>query len=242
MIGNAVGFIYPAYKTSISMRVALLSDIHANEPALQAVVSDLTNEEVDLVVCVGDIVGYGPDPAACVSLIREHADICVAGNHDREANTPERYSGHPTAGPGLQHAFEELEDRDLSWLDELPERRQLDEHSITVAHSHPDPSHNDRYVYPDDFSTVGKSVDTELLAIGHTHVQGAETVGETLVINPGSVGQPRDGDSGAAYSIVDMDDQSADLRRVDYEIEEVRDRVQAAGLPDETWERLEDGR
>jgi len=224
------------------MRIALLSDIHANEPALQAVLSDLSKDAVDLVICIGDIVGYGPDPAACVSLMREHADSCVAGNHDREANTPERYSGHPTAGPGLKHTYEQLDDDELAWLDELPERRRLQEDSITVAHSHPDPVHTDRYVYPEDFSTVGTTVDTDLLAMGHTHVQGAETVEGTLVVNPGSVGQPRDGDPGAAYAVVDTDDQSADLRRVDYDIDEVRDRVQATGLPDEAWERLKEGR
>ncbi|KPN29216.1 phosphodiesterase [Halolamina pelagica] len=224
------------------MRVALLSDIHANEPALQAVLSDLPSEQVDSVICVGDIVGYGPDPKACVSLVRAHADHCVAGNHDREANTPDRYSGHPTAGPGLQHTYDQLGDDERTWLTELPERRKLPDHSITVAHSHPDPAHTDRYVYPDEFSTVGAPVDTDLLAMGHTHVQGAETVDGTLVVNPGSVGQPRDGEPGAAYAIVDIDDQTADLRRVDYDIDAVRNRVRAAGLPDETWERLEEGR
>lgn len=224
------------------MRVALLSDIHANEPALEAVLADLDREAVDLVVCVGDIVGYGPDPKACLSQVREYADYCVAGNHDREANTPARYSGHPTAGPGLRHTYEELDDDQLSWLAELPERRRLEEQSITVAHSHSDPAHTDRYVYPDDFSAVGATVDAALLAMGHTHVQGAETVGETLVVNPGSVGQPRDGEPGAAYAVVDMDDQTADLPWVDYDIDAVRDRVRAAGLPDETWERLQDGR
>lgn len=224
------------------MRVALLSDIHANEPALQAVLSDLAQEEVDLVICVGDVVGYGPDPSACVSLVRERADSCIAGNHDREANTPERYSGHPTAGPGLRHTYEQLSDDALMWLDELPERRRLETESITVAHSHPDPAYTDRYVYPEDFSTVGEAVDAELLALGHTHVQGAETVEGTLVVNPGSVGQPRDGDPGAAYAIVDTDGQTADLRRVDYDIDDVRDRVREAGLPDETWERLAEGR
>lgn len=224
------------------MRVALLSDIHANEPALRAVLSDLSEDSVDLVVCVGDIVGYGPDPKACVSLIRDYADHCVAGNHDREANTPARYSGHPTAGPGLKHTYEELGNDDLSWLDDLPERRQLSAHSMTIAHSHPDPAHTDQYVYPDEFSTVGATVDSALLAMGHTHVQGADTVDETLVVNPGSVGQPRDGEPGAAYAVVDMEEQTADLRRVEYDIEAVRERVRAAGLPDETWERLADGR
>ncbi len=224
------------------MRVALLSDIHANEPALQAVLSDLSADAVDLVICVGDIVGYGPDPSACVSRMREHADSCVAGNHDREANTPERYGGHPTAGPGLKHTYDQLDDDQLTWLAELPERRRLEDDSIMVAHSHPDPAHTDQYVYPEDFSTVGATVDTEFLVMGHTHVQGAETVEGTLVINPGSVGQPRDGEPGAAYAVVDTDDQSADLRRVDYDIDAVRDRVRAADLPEETWERLVEGR
>jgi len=224
------------------MRLALLSDVHANEPALRAVLADLADEPFDRLVCVGDVVGYGPDPAACLSLVRDRADVCVAGNHDREANTPERYSGHPTAGPGLEHTYETLGDEELAWLDELPERRRLADWSTTVAHSHPDPEHTDRYVYPADFSDVGSTVDTAVLAMGHTHVQGAELVGETLVVNPGSVGQPRDGEPGAAYAIVDTDDRTADLRRVAYDVGAVRERVRAAGLPDETWKRLLDGR
>ncbi len=223
------------------MRFALLSDIHANEPALRAVLSELTAESVDSLVCAGDIVGYGPDPKACASIIRKNSDVCIAGNHDREVNTPDRYSGHPTAGPGLKHAYEELDEYQLDWLDELPERRRLDEYSMTLAHSHPNPANNDRYVYPDDFATVGGSVDTDLLVLGHTHVQGAATVEETVVVNPGSVGQPRDGEPGAAYAIVDTADGTADLRRVEYDIGEVRDRVRDANLPEESWERLERG-
>jgi len=223
------------------MRVALLSDIHGNELALRSVLADLSAVSTDLVVCAGDIVGYGPDPADCVSIIRDEADICIAGNHDRVVKTPERYRGHPTAGPGLQHAYAELDDEQLDWLTELPERRRLHDYSITLAHSHPNPTKNDRYVYPADFEAVGSTVETELLAMGHTHVQAAEIVEDTLVVNPGSVGQPRDGEAGAAYAIVDLADQTADLRRVEYDIDDVRDRVRKADLPDETWQRLEKG-
>ncbi|WP_082230528.1 metallophosphoesterase family protein [Haloprofundus marisrubri] len=223
------------------MKIALISDVHANEPALRAVVEQIQSRDPDLVVCVGDIVGYGPNPAACLELVRDFADIVVAGNHDRTTQTPEQYAHHPTAGPGLQHAAEELDSTQLQWLRELPDRSTIGQESILIVHSHPDPARQGAYVHPDKFENVGKNVDTDFLILGHTHVQHAEQVDGTLVVNPGSVGQPRDGNPKAAYAVVDTTDQSANLQRVAYDIGCVRDDVEAAGLPEKAWQRLQDG-
>lgn len=223
------------------MRVALFSDVHGNATALRAVIERIEADDPDVVACAGDVVGYGPNPADCVELVRDVADVVVAGNHDRAVETPERYAGHSTAGPGLRHAFDELDDDQLAWLRDLPSRSALDGVSVLVAHSHPDPHRQGQYVYPDDFEPVARQVAADVLALGHTHVQGADQADGTLVVNPGSVGQPRDCDPTAAYALVETTDQSVDLRRVDYDVDAVRRAVEEAGLPDETWMRLRDG-
>jgi putative phosphoesterase len=220
------------------MRVALVSDVHANAVALRAVLDEVDDADIDAVVCAGDVVGYGPDPVACLDRVRDVADVVVVGNHDRNADRPRRYAGHPTAGPGLEHAATELDEERHEWLRSLPARATVDDGSVLVVHSHPDPDRRGQYVYPEDFDAVAEAVDADVLVLGHTHVQGAETVHGTLVVNPGSVGQPRDGDERAAYALLDTAEQSVDLRRVDYDVDAVRERVEAAGLPEKTWRRL----
>lgn len=224
------------------MRLALISDVHANATALRAVLDELESLDVDRVVCAGDVVGYGPDPAACVELVRESADVVVAGNHDRMVETPDRYAAHPTAGPGLSHAADSLSEPARAWLRSLDSRTRLANASVVVAHSHPDPGRRGEYVYPDGFSAVESAVDADYLVLGHTHVQGVHEGEETVVVNPGSVGQPRDGDPAAAYALVDTDARTVDCRRVGYDVEAVVDRIEKAGLPEETGERLRTGR
>jgi putative phosphoesterase len=228
-------------RTHGTMRVALLSDVHANAVALRAVLEEITEADPDTVVCAGDVVGYGPDPATCLALIRDAADVVVCGNHDRNAGTPGRYAGHPTAGPGLEHTAAELDAEQHEWLCDLPTRATLDDGAVLVVHSHPDPGRRGRYVYPEDFKAVGRDVDADVLVLGHTHVQGASEAEGTLVVNPGSVGQPRDGDARAAYALLDTTGPSVDLRRVDYDVDAVREAVEDAGLPEKTWRRLRKG-
>ena len=222
------------------MRLAVISDVHGNRTALAAVLEEIESAAVDRVACLGDIVGYGPNPSACTASVRQVADFVVQGNHDRTVHTPGRYASHPTAGPGLRHAATELDEEALEWLDSLPEQRTVDEGSVLLVHSHPE--YRGRYVSPYAFETVAQDVDAEVLLLGHTHVQSAETAAGTLVVNPGSVGQPRDGDADAAYAIVDTETWTADLRRVEYPIAPVRDAVESVGLPDEAWQRLTEGR
>lgn len=223
------------------MRLALISDVHSNATALRTVLERIQEDAPDQVVCVGDVVGYGPSPAESLSLVSEHADVVVQGNHDRNAAAPERYGHHPTAGPGLAHTAEQLSDEQLDRLSALPERTELADGSVLVVHSHPQPEKRDLHVYPEEFPTLAELVDSRFLIVGHTHVQAATEADGTLVVNPGSVGQPRDGDPDAAYAILDTDAAEVELNRVPYDLDAVRERVEAAGLPDRTWERLHDG-
>ncbi len=228
------------------MKVGVISDVHANLPALEAVLADMPR--VDDVVCAGDVIGYNPWPAACLARVREVASITVRGNHDATVETPERYRANRMAQAGLEHAKAELTETEVGWLRDRPRTATIGESSdpFLLVHSHPSSDREGAYVYPEEFQTLARFVDADDYAgivLGHTHVQAAERVGDgLLVVNPGSVGQPRDADPDAAYAVLDTARREVDLRRVDYDRERVRSAVESAGLPSRTAERLFDGR
>jgi len=219
------------------MRVALLSDIHGNLPALEAVLEDLP--PVDSVVCAGDIVGYNPWPAECVNLIQDVCDAVVMGNHDRMVKRPHQYASNPMAEAGLELAYEALSNSQLEWLESLPRRVTIAEEYLLV-HDHP--KHQDKYVFPHEFPTLRPYLDDYAgVIIGHTHIQHEALIDGRLIVNPGSVGQPRDSSPGAAYAILDADHQEFEARRVDYDVDRVLSKVEETGLPVETGTRLLDG-
>ncbi|WP_226013281.1 metallophosphoesterase family protein [Halomicrobium salinisoli] len=220
------------------MQIGLISDIHGNLPALEAVLSDMP--AVDEIACIGDVVGYNPWPAACVDRVREVAAVTVQGNHDRTVRTPETYRGNRMAHAGLEHALDELSEEQLSWLDDLPRTATVADDRFLLVHDHPDVQ--DRYVMPEAFSGLWSYLDGRSgLVLGHTHVQHEETDGDRLLVNPGSVGQPRDGDPRAAYAVLDTDAVTVALHRVEYDVDRVIRAVEEAGLPERIGARLLDG-
>lgn len=220
------------------MHVGLCSDIHGNLVALEAVLSEMVGD-VDLILCAGDVVGYNPWPAECVKTLRERSIPTVAGNHDRMVTSDRNFIGNQMAAAGVEHARRELDEDALAWLADLPVELTAVEDRIHVVHGHPDDP--DRYTYPAQFNQ-GMLGDADVLVMGHTHVQHHEVYDEGVVLNPGSVGQPRDEDPRAAYAIVDMDELRVEERRVEYDIEAVAEAVEAAGLPMNTAKRLRQGR
>jgi len=219
------------------MRVAVVSDIHSNKVALDAVLEDLP--PVDGIVCAGDVVGYNPWPAACLDAVRDRDMPTVMGNHDRAVATGTAFRFNSMAGAGVEHARERLDDDAVAWLADLPDARTAFDGRVKLVHGHPDDP--DRYTYPDEFaaSMLGGE---DVLVMGHTHVQAHEVFDEGIVLNPGSVGQPRDGDPRAAYALLDLDDLSVEERRVEDDIDAVVSAVRDAGLPDRIGQRLYEGR
>ena len=238
------------------MRLGVISDVHGNRVALDAVLADLP--DVDGVVNAGDVVGYNPWPADCVAAMRGErgpADPTgpdggpvptVMGNHDRAAvgETPFRFNG--LARAGVEYARARLDGDAVGWLAGRPDRVTVADGRVALVHGHPDDP--DRYTYPDEFRPAMLG-DEDLLVTGHTHVPGVRTFDAGTVMNPGSVGQPRDGDPRAAYAVVTVDEGTpgpdgieVDRRRVEYDVERVVEAVAASDLPERIGTRLREGR
>ena len=219
------------------MRIGVLSDIHSNRVAFEAVLADVP--DVDALVCAGDVVGYNPWPAECVELVREREIPTVVGNHDRAVASGTTFRFNSMAKAGVEHSRRRLSDDQLEWLAALPDERREFDGRVKVVHGHPDDP--DHYTMPEEFSPALLG-DEDVLVMGHTHVQHHEVYDEGVVMNPGSVGQPRDGDPRAAYSVLDLDDLAVEEHRVEYDVEAVQAAVAEAGLPSRVGSRLSDGR
>jgi diadenosine tetraphosphatase ApaH/serine/threonine PP2A family protein phosphatase len=242
------------------VRLGLLADVHGNLPALEACLIALDAQGIDALACLGDLVGYGPDPQACVELVRARADPCVLGNHDAAIATGEELESFvPLAHRAAVWTRGQLDEEARSFLAGLP--RTVTHSGVVLAHGAPGDTH--RYL-------LGRSEITEVLeasahrfvACGHTHsplVQALDhghvtferefpasrTVplppGGAVFINPGSVGQPRDGVPYASCAVLDTDKRRVELLRADYDIEAVCERIKAGHLPELLAERLRRG-
>ena len=202
------------------MRTLVISDIHGNLAALDAVLS----VPHDLVVCLGDIVGYGPQPAACVQRVRDTLAVTVQGNHDRAfacgiaSGASERFRW--LAEATSQVALAQLHEEDCDFLAALPRWAVMDSLGprILLVHATPnDPLY--QYLGPDRdaWSKQVRGLDADVLFVGHTHLQFQLQLDDKLVVNPGSVGQPKDGDSRAAFAVIE--DGRVFLQRVSYDVE-----------------------
>jgi len=219
------------------MRILLVADLHANWPAVQAV-----QEPFDLAICLGDLVDYGLEPA-----LHRLGAASVSPGGPRQSRSWRGPKRHRQWEIGIQvsdrsHASltrERLGPADLRYLAAMPltVHTTIDETRFLLVHATPRDA-MDEYAQPD----IGfwerrlQSVDADVICVGHTHVPYALEVGNKLVINPGSLGQPRDGDPRAAYAIVD--NRRVELKRVEYPIEDTVRVVQESGLSDEVKELL----
>jgi putative phosphoesterase len=215
------------------MRILLVADVHANWPALQAVAA----EPHDLCLCLGDLVDYGLEPAPCVAWARTHAKVTVRGNHDHGVaqNVVVNGKGGFKYLTGVTRPLtrERLDEADLRYLSGLPVSRTLtlENTRFLLVHATPrDPLDEYAPADADFWARRLENVEADVVCVGHTHQAYVLEVGDKLVINPGSVGQPRDGDPRAAFAV--LEDFKVDLRRVEYPVEDTVAAVQASPLPD----------
>lgn len=224
------------------MRILLIADIHSNWPALAAI-----DEPFDECIFLGDVVDYATDPVPCIQWVRQHAQWYVRGNHDhsvaqRVAVTPGGTFRHISAAMRPWH-LEVLTDEHLTWLAEMPvtQYATIGSHSFLLVHATPrDPM--DEYLATgregrggpdldelrDQWTARLKHVHVDFVCVGHTHIPMDLTLDDCRVINPGSVGQPRDGDPRASYAVIENGE--VQFHRVTYDIDETVRQMYTAGL------------
>ena len=232
------------------MLLGIISDIHANLPALESVLQKLEELNVDTVVCLGDTVGYGAHPDECVAIIKERCAVVLRGNHDSGLIGETPLTDFNQYGlKAIRWSQNTVSEETLTFVRSLPFTAEKD--GVTLAHASPDSPEAWHYVLTlRAAKSAFHSFSTRLCFIGHTHVP--VVIGEDssvnryqedgrFLINVGSVGQPRDGNPDSAFGLFDTETGAYQLIRVPYDIERAARAIEGAGLPDFLAERLYQG-
>jgi predicted phosphodiesterase len=240
------------------MRVAVISDIHGNEHALAAVLEEVDTAAPDAIWCLGDVVGYGPAPNECCAIVAGRADLCLVGNHDLVVlGKLDVTDFNGDAAAAALWTRQVLDNTSHAFLQPLEPSAELD--GAQLFHASPrDPVWD--YVLSTEAAYASLvSTHAPVVLVGHSHVAlaiglvdtellgGAAPAGTRIelegrwLLNPGSVGQPRDGDPRAAWLLLDTDENFAEFHRVAYPIERTQSAMRAAGLPEPLAARLAQG-
>jgi len=242
------------------MRVALVADVHANRHAFEAVLDAVEAAGAEELWCLGDLVGYGAEPDACVELARRHAAVCLAGNHDLAACGKLPLDQFVRGAElSIRWTSEAIDPGQLAWLAML-EPAKLDE-VVGLYHASPRDPVWEYVLSPLQAELCFDTMGHRVACVGHSHMalayrrlEGAPASGDTCrggeerdlaegmwLLNPGSVGQPRDGDPRAAWLLLDTDAWTAAFRRTEYDVAGAAAAIRAARLPDSLAERLSHG-
>ncbi len=244
------------------MRYLILSDIHGNLEALEAVIEH-AGGDYDEIVCLGDLVGYGADPNDVTEWVRENCSNVIRGNHDKACcGLEEPTLFNPMARFAAEWTHEKLTEDNRLWLRELPKGPLSVGGDFLIVHG--SLLDEDEYLIDAyDASSQFPHMSGRLVFFGHTHIQGGFFLrrvngvahsgeackdglcfreGDSLLVNPGSVGQPRDLLWTAAYALYDAERRQISYRRCDYRVQDAQEKIRRAGLPDSLAERLAVGR
>jgi len=242
------------------MRYAIIADIHANLTAFEAVLGDIKlRGGVDEIWCLGDIVGYGPDPHQCLERLQQYRHVCVVGNHDWAAiGKISTADFNPDAALACQWTAKQLSREDIRYLENLP--LTVDKDIFTLVHGSPrEPiweyiistgiARQNFNFFPSPYCLVGHShlplvfkEEADSCTYSRLGANIGLVLGESrLIINPGGVGQPRDGDPRASYAIYDSDSNMIRLYRIPYDIIAIQNKMIAKGLPIRLAVRLQHG-
>ena len=242
------------------MRIALISDVHGNKPALDAVLNDIRESaRVDELWFLGDAVGYGPMPVECFEALKDAADIFIRGNHDTALFDPDtRDDLNPKARIAIEWTLGVVSQDQVDEMRKFPAFKLVEQHDALLSHASPFEREKWHYIFtPQDAQKAFEAADNRIIFTGHSHIPGAfvlekKTVSRQVlregtlklhtkaryILNPGAVGQPRDGEPLAAYGIFDTKTLKFTVRRVKYDVNAVASAIASAGLPQYLAERL----
>jgi len=244
--------------------IAIISDVHANYTALETVLNEIKMLQINDIICLGDLVGYNPEPEKTVKKIREVCSEVIAGNHDRSmVEKIDKNWFRGTVQRSIDWTKSQLSQSSLDYLKKLKTRNNItiEDNKILLAHGSPEPETPFRYVFnPSDIKLIEPFImNTDILFIGHTHIpfcyynrgNGWVRMDQrefeinpeyNYVINVGSVGQPRDGNPRSSYVTFDLINNVINFKRIKYDIDKVHEKFNDTDLPKEFSLRLSQGR
>lgn len=238
------------------MLIAIISDVHANLPALNTVLEDIEKRGIEKVFCCGDMLGYNPFVNEVAEIIKKRQIPCILGNHDHAVITGNTTWLNFAASEAIRWSMKHIKEENLAFIKSLPLYREIKLSSeietgktmpellassplALLVHGSPRDALYE-YVFPDydDATLKSFAANYEILIMGHTHVPFKRKINTKLILNPGSVGQPRDGNNKASYAIVDVVKRDAEIIRLSYDIDAVAEEIIKQGLPRFLAERL----
>jgi predicted phosphodiesterase len=240
------------------MLYAVISDVHSNLEALNAVIEDIRKRDIEKILFLGDAVGYGPNPNECIEVLKKECLVLLAGNHDRAVtgDTPLEYFNE-NAGAAVQWTIEHITGENLELLGKLDILKVMEEDNLCLVHSTPKEPDAWHYIFTlKDAGVNFHYFEQKICLVGHSHtpfIVDKHPSGELIlyknratfseaaryIINAGSVGQPRDRDPRAAYAVLTSGE--VEIIRIDYDFRETQGKMREGGLPGFLIERLEKG-
>ena len=221
------------------MLVGLISDVHSNAVALEAVLSALNEMGAKKILHAGDIIGYNPYPNETVELFRKNRIISILGNHDRALLSKDTSDFNPHAAAALEWTGNVLLPDKFKYFLSLKNLESLLINNTRAVLVHGSPRDVDEYVFPENASPYFlAAADCDVLVLGHTHIQFKREYSSGTIVNPGSVGQPRDENPKAAFAVLDTASGKVELERTSYDIEKVAEDIFSAHLPETLGLRL----
>jgi len=220
------------------MKIAFIADIHANIFALKKVLQDIEKQNVDKIICLGDLVGYAPYPNEVIDLIKEKNILAIQGNYDESTGEElmvcgcdyESQKETENANKSLFWTQEEVSEENKKWLAELPKEKKIEIEGWNLYLVHGSPRKNNEYLYADskEVKEIAKNFEFDVLLSGHTHLPYFKVINEKYIVNAGSAGKPKHGNPRATYVILDIKKDSIDYtdREVKYNEEKIAKAIE----------------
>ncbi|QAA30710.1 metallophosphoesterase family protein [Clostridium manihotivorum] len=230
------------------MRIAVISDIHSNLYALLRVIEDIDSQNVDTVICLGDLVGYGPQPNEVIAMIKRRSILCIKGNYDASVvDNGFTYIRDTNINSfSLPWTVDELRASNKYYLENLPSSITLNIDNKKVLFVHGSPNRIDEYLYDNnpDLESIVSNIEEDILVCAHTHLPMIKQINDKMIINGGSVGKPKNGSPDSTYAIIDISkgrSVKAEIRKVSYEYKRTMKDMEMKKFPSQLVHSYETG-